>query len=402
MSVFWSEDERLLLEKVRATLSSREISQLWTEIGYDRSPDAIQKQSKKLGCKFVDFGEPQGVFTKQEQAAISRILENRYHATLTTLSKTATPDPNEKAKLTKGRRGFVNELLESLYEIREEVERTGSKSAKRAHGNKKSLCVFLSDTHFGRHLADPETGEDYFNVKIASERILSVPNKILSILTEDQIDQIDEVVLFLGGDMVDGEGIFGHQAMELETHAVEQVKAATKAFWQIINVFRGTFPLVRIITTKGNHGAAHTSPEANWDNMIYQQLELLIDLDIEMGGDLDVTIKNRYGDYAIGNVRGWKVLMRHKAPVQADTGAGIAKYAGWYGIHEWDAFLFGHFHHWGVMTWNGKPILRNGSLAGGDDYAESLAYFDLPVQLAWIATEDTICEQVVPIRFGDE
>jgi len=167
--------------------------------------------------------------------------------------------------------------------------------------------------------------------------------------------------------------------------------------WGMVGKLRDEFPLIRVVTTRGNHGRTgkDVSPEANWDNMLFQQLELLIDLE----DDPDLIIKNRYGDYNTFQVKGWRGMVRHKAPVQADTSAAQAKFAGWQGIHQWDIFMYGHFHHWGVMTWNSKPIIRNGSLMGGDDYAETLAAYDDPTQVVFTVNKKHLPAAIYPVKF---
>jgi hypothetical protein len=240
-----------------------------------------------------------------------------------------------------------------------------------------------------------ENGNVIYNMAIAEQRILAIPAKIAESFSKDRLKTFDEVVLCMIGDHIDGEGVFPAQEMSLEDHVVEQTKRCVKAFWTLIRDLRKRFPMVRIVTTRGNHGRGGVSPESNWDNMVYQQLELLVDLE----ADPRLTIKNRYGHYNTLDVKGWRGHLRHKAPVQADTAASLAKYAGWNGIHDWDFFCFGHWHHWGVMTWCSKPLFRNGSIMGGDDYAESLAVHDQPVQLCFGVTEQKLPTFVLPLYF---
>ena len=103
--------------------------------------------------------------------------------------------------------------------------------------------------------------------------------------------------------------------------------------------------------------------------------------------------------YNTFEVKGWKGIVRHHAPVQADTATGIAKFASWFMMHEWDLFCFAHYHHCGIMTLCGKKLFRNGSLVGGDDYAESLAKYDSPSQLCWCVTEENTAALINIINF---
>jgi hypothetical protein len=398
MSIAWSDAEKALLEDVRATMSTREIVKVFTELGYKRSADAIQKQSKKLGISFKDYGKPAPYgLSKEEATVVEKTVQEREN-TLSTVTIQNVLTPGQKSVITRQQRTEVAELIADLQAIREITPRFGSAKTHVAETDKESLVVVLSDWHVGRIVTNTEANEVMFNIAAATQRILSTPDLVMSMFTSEELGNFDELVLLFIGDIVDGEGVYPHQELSLQTHAVEQIKQATKATWEMIQTFRAYFPYIRIVTTRGNHGRTGSSPEANWDNVVYQMLEILVDMD---GGD-NISIKNRYGDYATIDIRGWKGLLRHRAPVQADTAAGRAKFAGWHGIHEWDFFCFGHYHHWGVLTWNGKPIYRNGSLVGGDEYAESLSVYDQAAQLCFGVREDKVCTFVKPIIYPGE
>lgn len=395
----WSIEEKALLSQLRPTLSNREIEEVFQILGHERSTEAISKQSRKLGVKFLDLGLPPESNLSAKAWNTVLMVTQRREFVLSQIKPPVIPSAYQKSVVTKLKTVSADNMLKDLEEIRSQVPRVGSLSLEVSKSDNHTLCIMLSDTHVGRILENQEDGNEYYNVTIATERIRATAKNLVRQMTQEQISKVDEVVLFLGGDMVDGEGIFHHQEMELETHAAAQVLEATKAIWYLINQLADIFGNVRVVTTRGNHGRAGISPESNWDTIIYQQLELLIDLETSATGIGGLSIKNRYGEFNLANIRGYKFMLRHKAPVQADTASGIAKFAGWHGIHGWDAFIFGHFHHWGVMTWNGKPIFRNGSLAGGDDYAESLSYYDHPTQLAWITTNENVCAQIIPIGY---
>lgn len=396
MSNSWTERERFLLELTRAYLSTAEIHDFFSLLGYERSKDAVSKFSKKLGLTFKDYGVPaKKDLTDAEETALHGVLSKRTEL----LSNIQLQEilPVKFNATPREVKSFHQQLLSALNDIRAEIPRLGSVSTKRKakESNKDSVVVELSDWHFGRETHN-EVWEVMYSSDIATKRLLQTPELVAKKLPIP-ICNVDEVVLALVGDHVDGEGIFPHQAMHIDDHAASQVTRVTRATWQMIQGFKEVFPdtLIRLVTTRGNHGRTESSPEANWDNVFYQQLELLVD----MAEDPLLTIKNRYGAYNTFEVKGWKGLMRHKAPVQADTAGAIAKFAGWNAIHNWDFFLFGHYHHWGVMTWQGKPIIRNGSLMGGDDYAEELAYHDDPAQVMFGVSNKEVMTWFRPLRY---
>ena len=395
--VAWSPEEKCLLESTRSVLSTREIEKLLKILGYIRSTEAIQKQSKKLGISFKDFGDPtfSGDFTERERKAIVSVIGER-EAQLAALAPLSPTLPFIKGASTSEKLKALDSILDELNQIRINTPRAGSLSSVRSSNpDKESLVLLLSDWHVGEIVKDNETGEVVYDIGVAEERIERTPALLVSAVGAERLSEIDECVVLLAGDIVTGEGIFPHQEMSLEDNALSQTLSATKMLWWLLQQMRATFPLTRIITCRGNHGRTAHSPEANWDNVIYQQLELLTDLD----GGKNITIKNRYGEFNTVDIKGWRGMIRHSAPVQVETASGIAKYAGWCGIHDWDWFGFGHYHHWGVNTWLSKPIFRNGSLPGADEYSEGLGKADRPVQICWGMTESNPCTFVSPLYY---
>lgn len=399
MSVNWDSEEITLLARLRPCFSTEEIVNVFTQIGFIRSPEAICKKSRRRGYRFCDLGTPYTAdLSLKAINAINNTLSLR--GTKPYLPPTYL-SPAEKSKITTENRKVLGTMLSELEEIRLSTPQVGSVNMRRATGDGESLVLVFSDWHFGQIVEDSESSKEMYNTEIAQKRMSKVTTKLYDVFGTDRICAIDECIVILAGDMVTGELIFPHQAMMTDNHAAEQVKTVTKTLWYLLKELQEIFPLVRVVSTRGNHGRTLASPEANWDNIIYQQLELLIDLDQRDLALPVMTIKNRYGEYATIDIRGWKCLVRHAAPVQADTAAGMAKFASWADIHQWDLFVFGHFHHWGVMTWNGKPIIRNGSLVGGDEYSEGFAKCDNPVQMAFLVDEENPCKVVVPLRLGD-
>lgn len=387
--MLWSKKEKKLLRTLRSSMTTSEIHEVFRLLGYDRSIEAIQKQSKKLRIVFTETNLPDFSQLSAEESILVREIAGRRHP----LDPPPVITPGLKAKKTTAIKNYCNRAHQELAEIRATLPRTSSLSFRRAKDpEKQSLVVMISDNHVGKELYHPETGELLYNLDIACSRLAETPN--VAAQTYPDLNAFDEVVIALLGDHVDGEGVYPHQAMNLEEHAAEQVRRSTLAMWQMLLGFRDLFPLVRVATIRGNHGGT-ASPEANFDNILFNNLEILADLN----DDPNLVVKTRYGEFNTLEVKGWKAMLRHKAPAQASTASGRAKFAGWYGIHHWDFLMYGHFHHWGIDTWCDKMILRNGSMVGGDDYAESLAAYDSPTQLSFALSEETLPVEIRPLRY---
>ncbi len=396
----WTAEEDKTLIALRATCTNREIARVLTALGFNRTPEGVRKRAKLLGAgKFLEIGIP----TDCDKATLELLLFARGEQPERTTTPPIPVKPSVKASTTSMQRAVTNELFEQLIEIREQVERKGSGwlPVRESKPGKHSLVIILSDFHVGKIVELGENGETY-NIEVALARINSIREQVILFLREHE-NKIDEVVFVLAGDLVDGEGIYPGQEMHLETHVADQIKAVVTGLWRLISnahtpwLNSNKHCPVHVVSCRGNHGRTNLSDEANWDNIIYQQLELLVD----MTSERSLTIKNLYGNYNTFSVKGWKGLVRHSAPPQADTGGAIAKFAGWYSIHEYDFMVYAHFHHWGVMTWNGKPLFRNGSLGGGDDYAEGFGASDEPTQLMFTVSEEKLVESIRLLTFGD-
>jgi hypothetical protein len=250
--------------------------------------------------------------------------------------------------------------------------------------SRESLVLALSDFHIGACTA------------VVLERLSTV---VAMVADAASGRNIDECVVLLVGDIIDGEGIYPGQDISLEQHVAEQVKLAAKETWKVLLGLRELFPAVRVSAVRGNHGRSGHSPEANWDHMVYQQLDHMVYQQLSILADIDgsVGFETEYGDYGLTTIKGTRGLIRHKAPVQTDTAAARAKFGGWLAIHAYDWLLYGHCHHYGIMSFAGRPIFRNGCLPGSNDYSERLAVTDKPCQLLWGITPSRCPTFVAPL-----
>ena len=371
----WNNQEDRLLTILRPCMRVEDLSKVFESLGIFRTAEAIDHRARKLKVYFSHQSmPPMRLLSPAEQNAVMQVTRT------TEAPYSAIPWPSlliHKKVGPADRLRAIQSIYDELQEIRETVPKVASISTTRASSG-TSICLIMGDIHFGQKVIDPEIGVVSYDTIIAEQRIRETPQKVLAQIPPD--DSIEEIVVFLLGDIVDGEGIFPHQEMTIEAHAAAQTLACTKSFWHMLTSLRDIYQKpVRVVTVRGNHGRTNASPEANWDNIVYQQLELLADISADESPM--ISIKNRYGEYNTAVVQGWNCMIRHHAPVQAETPAASAKFAAWATHHNWDCFMYGHYHHWGVMTYMGKPIFRCGSLVGGNDYAESLAKHDSPVQL---------------------
>jgi predicted MPP superfamily phosphohydrolase len=268
----------------------------------------------------------------------------------------------------KDREDFVA-FVESLIEKSKGI----SVSSPSAPKSGSSMCILLSDTHIGKYT-------DNFNKKVFSERILSIADKLSEEMTLPS--DLEEFVLMLAGDMLEGENIYETQAHHIEMVAIDQVQIAVDTFWQLAVKLRQKFNKpVRFVTVPGNHGRVSktASEKTNWDNIIYQTLGYLA----SVNADKLITADINFEAFHTFQVQDKVGMLFHHGTKHLGTPAMQTKVAGWIYTKQFDFMCHGHWHHWEVGTQFGKMVMKNGSLPGDDDLSERMGVFDPPRQ-GWL------------------
>lgn len=249
----------------------------------------------------------------------------------------------------------------------------------------EALIIHLTDSHLGSVVAD-ENGKTIYDKHIARVRFETLCSKILALLDNHISDgtKITEIHIFMTGDMVDGEGIYPGQPWRTDVAPPEQVIICADIIRNFLVSLRKMKLPIYVHAVKGNHGRVRKefSPQSNWDLMLY----MLLDQWLKWQKIKDIQIEYTTGDYLVTEVMGWKYLLRHYGPSQAETGSGSAKAGGWAAIHDFDAMVYGHYHHRALMDWNGKDLFMGPSLKGPDEFSESIAKDSEPAQCLWGVT----------------
>tara|TARA_R110002020_G_scaffold268819_3_gene484046 strand:+ start:5141 stop:6244 length:1104 start_codon:yes stop_codon:yes gene_type:complete len=308
-----------------------------------------------------------------------RILDKSLYPTLTIIDNQITMPigPSEKAKKTKAHIEQVRHYIEALASISAKTSMRVNIPPPKSH---TSLCILLTDTHVGKKT-------DFgFNTKTALKCINSIPNKIFSLPIN--FDHVGEIVLLLGGDMIEGEDIYGTQDHHIDSPVIKQVENATQAIWDLAVNLRENLDIpVRIETCPGNHGrmskTAHE--ESNWDNVIYQHLYLVS----QERCDENLVVNPNFRVFNIINIQGHNCLLHHYGTKHTGTAATRIKLAGWMHVKKWDFMCHGHYHKSEIGSLYGKQIIKNGSLSGYDDLAEQMGEWDPPRQTWFLVTKNT-------------
>jgi len=278
-------------------------------------------------------------------------------------------------------------LVESLHELTKDIK--PYEAAKtHSHITGETLVIQLTDWHAGKIVKDQQ-GNILYNEAIFKRRMDKFCVQILKLLDNHikKGTKINDVVVISTGDNANGEDIYATQAYEQELAPPYQVMLVVEVFTKLIQALLDRKLNVKFYGVKGNHGrlGKDKDPNSNWDIMIY-----LILKHWAYANQKKVEINYSELDYLNFEIERWKYHIRHIAPEQTDTSASRARFGGWAGMHNADAIVYGHYHHFGIMDANGVRVFRGGSPIGADEFAESLAKEADPIQLVWGVSKDRI------------
>lgn len=243
----------------------------------------------------------------------------------------------------------------------------------------ESIVLFLSDLHFGKLiLAENEPGRILFDKTVGRTRIRKLMDATLQ---EAHSRKADEIVVLMGGDLIDGEGIYPTQAMHIQESVLEQVKGTAATFLMELRRLSAISGLpIRVVGCSGNHGRISKEADelSNWDQAIYVMLDLLC---AEIPEDIRVSYPSTR-QFVTTMVQGHRVLLRHRAK-RGTSPSPVSQWQSWIMQHDFAVAATGHWHAPAMECVMGRPIFRNGSLCGKDDYAESLGLGDEACQWIW-------------------
>jgi hypothetical protein len=247
----------------------------------------------------------------------------------------------------------------------------------------QTLCVVLSDLHIGKKTRFD--GKDVYNLQIAKERFKALTDNFMDIyegyVKKDAV--IDEIVIALAGDIVDGELIYETQHAHIDTNVVKQMLKATRDLFTFIQKLATMDEkvLIRVVCCRGNHGRTSNvvSEESNWDLALYYQLRFAFS---EVKQSKNVVFEISDGDYILFDIKGHKIMMRHMMPKDTSSPSARSKFGGWYSQHLWDVAIGGHWHTCKTDEWNDRTVFYNGCMSGTDDLAEKMSLNSTPKQ--WV------------------
>ncbi len=234
----------------------------------------------------------------------------------------------------------------------------------------ESAILTISDWHFGKRTHS-------FNPTVAAERLTRAGEKANALLKRVSAGTpVDEIVVALVGDIVDGGGIYPTQAHhQAITDPQEQARKASDELAKLIRTLKkaNRRAHVRVEAVAGNHGrVTFEQTEANnYDIATYELLRLKLvpdQIPVEWGAEDDPLLRKI-------SVKGHSFILHHGQDIGCysgvATGGLLKKAKDWLlsDLAPFDGVIIGHFHGCGYHTVRNVHLYQTGTAVTADRWA---------------------------------
>jgi len=229
---------------------------------------------------------------------------------------------------------------------------------------RESFIILISDVHIGRVTPN----HDWNIIQRKRDKLLKHLVEIHDL--QRTIHEFKESYLVFLGDIIDGEGIFPSQAIELEMYVRKQTNCALEFIEPILEWSLHNFKRTNLLGVPGNHGRVTKTAHylSNFDLSFYDLLKQRYRQEAQEG---KIRIGFEEDTQTLKSIEGHTYLVYH--------GYGIRMYltCPWYGIQRLllnlyqyykglDVMLLGHFHSFGWMDIGTSICLLNGTFMEKD------------------------------------
>lgn len=228
------------------------------------------------------------------------------------------------------------------------------------------------------HLTDWQAGKKTVSYGISTlrERMQLMTNKVMQLTDIQRAHHpVKECVVMLGGDMVEGIGIFPGQAYEVEAHLFKQLFEVVNTIELVVRHLCQYFEKVTVVCEFGNHGRLGRKgdmPTAdNIDRIAYR-----IARD-KMSGIENLSWQDSDDWYQIVTIGNYKAMLVHGDEINSYGGNvpafGILRKCNAWAtgvVEEFQDVYMGHFHTPMTLTMaNGGRVFVTGSPESHNEYA---------------------------------
>ena len=265
-------------------------------------------------------------------------------------------------------------------------------------------CV---DWHIGSLVPKADVGGlNEFNMAIASKRIRNLWCKVERMIEHERgLANIDEIILWLGGDLISG-NIHPELAETNEAGITDCIKFVQSHVASGLQQLRGITGIERVIvpTSRGNHGRStidrrvHGNDQNSFEEIMYQTLTS------KYSGKNGVFFVNTPSPFNLMKVYDLSCRFTHGDMVRYQGGVlGVSvpmlkSIAKWDRNTSADMTFVGHYHQ---AAW-AKQYIMSGSLIGFDQYAQSIgAACEPPSQQFTVVSEKRGVTKSFPLFVED-
>jgi hypothetical protein len=245
-------------------------------------------------------------------------------------------------------------------------------------GEEEVAVAHVSDVQFGKVTKS-------YDSAIASARLMEYAVRVGKCIERHRAyARVDDLRLMLGGDVVEGETVFGSQAFEIDSGVMQQaVRSAPEAIARMIFYWLGIVKRIHVVGVPGNHGRVgrkgEGNPSTNWDSVCMEVVRMMV---MGKGGSrgLEKRVTWNIPDdwYAVDDVLGTKILLIHGDNLLTSVFGGSPfqrKMLSWRsggldGAENFDAVLFGHYHTYCSGEINNARWYCNGSTESDSNFAQ--------------------------------
>jgi hypothetical protein len=286
----------------------------------------------------------------------------------------------QNEKLRSGEK-IIRDTVGQIFETMPPVKCPAKPRLIRAKRSAETAVAHISDVHIGK--VTPS-----YNIDVARDRMMLYGQKIVEITEmRRSFADIPDLHIYLGGDLVEGEDIFPHQAHLIDVNLLDQaVRRGPLIFVDLILSMLQHFERVKVISVPGNHGrnTKRNHPRTNWDTVCGEMVRVaLLGTDAhprkEFENRLDVIVTEDF--YYVDRLPGgWGNLIVHGDQISGTGGyggfpfygAGTAAW-GWIDTLDetWHYMFFAHFHTMGSLSRSKKrQWLANGTPESDNEWAK--------------------------------
>lgn len=259
---------------------------------------------------------------------------------------------------------------------------------RRKVGRPETAVVVLSDWQLGKRTPS-------YNSDVCAERIKLLAEKVLRLTAIQRADHpVRDLHIFVVGDLIEGELIFGGQAHRIDSSLYRQVTVdGPRILASFIRSMLSGFESVTVWSVDGNHGALggpfrkDYHPESNGDRMLYRITSTILADELRLTWNMPDPEGERNW-YVVAGIGNYRSLLLHGDQFRGHAGIpwyGIQKKAGGWALgaipEPFDDLDFGHFHQPTRVTLNRVTARCNGSTESHNTFAiEQLAAVGRPSQ----------------------